>query len=629
MFPIIIFALASGAFLAPFLYAFGFCYPRGDDFDFAIKAMFFPDPFGALYEVGREWLTWSGRCAFHFLAVFFGRAADSRILCGLVCLSVALLFAVGAARFLSLRLPKRRAALAAPAVLLALFAFYGNLPDFYLYTDSLSVTLQEAAYLLFLGLFCEFLNSGDDIPRSLFVKTLLAGLFAAGVYEHAAFATGWTLFAILVFFDWKRAGAGVRRNLLKLTFFLGCGVCFSLFAPGNFARRASRGVDAVAGWERLASAPAEWLAALNDFLSFPGFAGFLALALLLGLYQRPAPLSRRVALAALFAFAGFSLIVVFAQALSDAPFSSSPKFNASLGFYAALCGFIIIFVAASRGKVLSDLSSVWARTINFSLGALFFCCVAASGNFQNTVANVLNGNMTLLADFMRARDEGLLAVADPAVWPERGLVGEIKNPDARKIKIDPAARPFEVLPVLNPVFPVYIREALSGDPRAWPNPYAAWARSIPAIRALSMEEIGELAANGGGLELRPSPELGEIASARLVPVRPASGVLPITVLALEFRGNFGGEIEVLRPSPLMVSRPSPLFLREKLLNWLLEQKTVSYSFAAGLTAAVLRGERRGQTAFIPLRVDYEGIIWPDVVFVSLKGGAFYRLRPWL
>lgn len=71
------------ALLLPFAYAFGFLFPRGDDFDEVTRAMFPFDLPGGLYEVAREWLTWSGRYTYHFLAVFLGKAGKSAPFTGL------------------------------------------------------------------------------------------------------------------------------------------------------------------------------------------------------------------------------------------------------------------------------------------------------------------------------------------------------------------------------------------------------------------------------------------------------------------------------------------------------------------------------------------------------------------
>ena len=54
--------------------------------------MFIFDLPGGIYEIAREWLTWSGRYTYHFLAVFLGKAAHIRAANGLLCALVMFLY---------------------------------------------------------------------------------------------------------------------------------------------------------------------------------------------------------------------------------------------------------------------------------------------------------------------------------------------------------------------------------------------------------------------------------------------------------------------------------------------------------------------------------------------------------
>ena len=80
--------------LLPFCWALGFLYPRGDDFDYAARAMFLLDVPGALVESVREWLFQSGRYTYHFLAVLLGKAGVWPLLSALVCAVVLALHAL-------------------------------------------------------------------------------------------------------------------------------------------------------------------------------------------------------------------------------------------------------------------------------------------------------------------------------------------------------------------------------------------------------------------------------------------------------------------------------------------------------------------------------------------------------
>ena len=74
--------------LLPFFWALGFLYPRGDDFDYATRAMFLLDVPGGIFESVREWLFQSGRYTYHFLAVLLGKAGVWPLLAALVCAAV-------------------------------------------------------------------------------------------------------------------------------------------------------------------------------------------------------------------------------------------------------------------------------------------------------------------------------------------------------------------------------------------------------------------------------------------------------------------------------------------------------------------------------------------------------------
>ena len=147
--------VALVALLLPFAYAFGFLFPRGDDFDEVTRAMFPFDLPGGLYEVAREWLTWSGRYTYHFLAVFLGKSGEIRPLYGLVCAGVAALFGLGLfglARVVSVQ--RGAAAFCGLLGVLVVLAGHQSLPNFYLLTDALTMGLLQAITLVFLWMLC-------------------------------------------------------------------------------------------------------------------------------------------------------------------------------------------------------------------------------------------------------------------------------------------------------------------------------------------------------------------------------------------------------------------------------------------------------------------------------------------
>ena len=177
------------ALLLPFAYAFGFLFPRGDDFDEVTRAMFPFDLPGGLYEIVREWLTWSGRYTYHFLAVFLGKAGDIRPLYGLVCAGVTALFGLGLyglARVLQVG----RGASAFSGLLAVVVALAGHhsLPNFYLLTDALTMGLLQSMTLIFLWALCRLWQAPAALARRARWQAIIVGVLTVGVFEHSALA---------------------------------------------------------------------------------------------------------------------------------------------------------------------------------------------------------------------------------------------------------------------------------------------------------------------------------------------------------------------------------------------------------------------------------------------------------
>ncbi|MDO5484557.1 MAG: hypothetical protein Q4F27_06570 [Desulfovibrionaceae bacterium] len=143
--------------LVPFVCAFAFCVPTGDDFDSATRAMFLFDVPGGFYEIGRAWLNWSGRYTFHFLAVFLGKAVEMRLAYALVCAAVPFLAGLaifGLARLAAPGLVRRDAVYLGGLAGLTLLACHQHVSTFYMQTDALTMGLQVALTLCFCCLVC-------------------------------------------------------------------------------------------------------------------------------------------------------------------------------------------------------------------------------------------------------------------------------------------------------------------------------------------------------------------------------------------------------------------------------------------------------------------------------------------
>ncbi|MDE5878420.1 MAG: hypothetical protein K2G99_00060, partial [Desulfovibrio sp.] len=490
--------------LLPFAWAFGFCFPAGDDFDEATRAMFLFDLAGGLYEIGREWLSWSGRYTYHFLAVFLGKAAELRLMCGLVCGAV---LALHGAAFYGLArvagLSRRNAAPVAALGLLALCGAYQQLPVFYLLTESLTSGLQSALALLFLWSLCllwkrcpDAENAGTEATRALRRARRLAcglGVAAVGVFEHAALAV---LFAAgvacaLAFADGRtqeegdaareRPGTPRPRLAAFLTVAFWCvgAALFSFLAPGNFARRAARGVDAETVRRQLEAVPADWLQALAGFVHslWPVAAVVLALLLVFLGSKGPRSLTRvdalRLAALAPAAFCLFSLALTTLHALSDVPLMGAAKLPASLSLYAAvaLCFTVYGLLLALPAR------PAWGRAVALLAGAALMGLCLNGDNFQRTLRTAVNGDLSLYARAMEARADWLRqeGAHETGAEPFRfGLMGELLHPGSRKRAIAPGAPVTLVAQWPRAVFPVIGRDGLSGRAPRWPNPWAAW-----------------------------------------------------------------------------------------------------------------------------------------------------------
>ena len=668
--------LGLGLGLAPFAWAFGFCFPRGDDFDEVTRAMFLFDLPGGLYEVGREWLSWSGRYTYHFLAVFLGKAGELRLVCGLVCAAVLALH--GAAIYGMARLaavPRRHAAPLAALALLALCTATDYLPGFYLLTEALTTGLQSAAALVFFWSLCALWARCAAAPpdeariRAARRTACLTGVLAAGVFEHAALAVlaGAAVALLLAWFRERRPKAPLHaarlKNFLLVSLWCLGGAVFSFLAPGNFARRAARGVDAEQVRAQLAAIPADWLGALKSFALSPWPLMALGLALLFLLLRKDrhpgqsAGLERREALLlaahAPAAFCLFSLAVTSLHALSDVPLHASPKLGASLGLYAALALGLSVFA------LLRALPGLPCRGLGLALvlGAGLLALGCGSDNFQRTLENAVNGDMALYAEAMQRRDAWLrhAGASSPRQGKLRfGLIGEILYPGSRTRAPAPGAPVTTVARWERQVFPVLGTDGLHPKAARWPKTWAAWMYGVeagavaPPGPAAAVAALGE---PGDAVALRLTPEARDLGLAGAWRVNAQAGPNPtfaLDWLVLTSEKALPKTLALLVPSPLSPERMAPgaaqaWLLRELArmpashsgtaafwpLRWATRTLTFStarrrvratpgsrfcYAFPLGPAAPLAAGK--------PAPGD-----WPALIFLKLNGNTFLRLAP--
>lgn len=673
--------------LLPFLYAFAFLFPRGDDFDEVTRAMFLFDLPGGLYEVGREWLTWSGRYSYHFLAVFLGKAGELRAVYGLVC--AAALTVYGLAVYGLARLSgsgRDRATFCGALGVLILLCCHQNLQTFYMLTDALTMGLQAGAALCFVWAACRLWLAPEAQMRKARRMAVLIGVLTVGIYEHSALAVAASVssFLWLAWLGWRRAkaqasgGTGMQgsagtaarlatarlrlRHFLILGLWCHAAMLFSFLAPGNFQRKAVRGISHETQWRQLGGACREWLD--SAFWFFDGLWPWAVLLLVLllrcalpctdGTEQGAAAQARRVdragacwlmvtvALAYLGLTAGLTLL----HALSDVTISSSSKLPAGLGVYAA-CAFGFVLWAGMDLLPAGAQNSLRKLPLWLLLMPLLAVPVL-SRNWLDTACNAANGAMPALARSLSQRyawleaqgaaaaSSGVLADASPKF----GLAGEIFRPGARQRRIDPAL-PQAVVQQLYPasVFPVHMDEPLPGSPEVWPNLWVAWLYGVGSVRSASPNPAAALApassATDPGSCTGPVPlavpgQLRDLGLEEAWLMQAQGGPNPTfanTWLVLRAVGTLPERIAILRLNPPDWQRLLPLPAQHILLERLERRSSLEADLAVRLAGQRLDFDSRDWQAGSKLYAFPVAATQPALaaLFFSPDQQRFYRL----
>lgn len=499
------------ALLLPFAYAFGFLFPRGDDFDEVTRAMFPFDLPGGLYEIVREWLTWSGRYTYHFLAVFLGKAGGLRPLYGLVCAGVTALFGLalfGLARVVQVE--RRAAAFCGVLAALVVLAGHQSLPNLYLLTDALTMGLLQAMTLVFLWTLCRLWHAPAAQARKARRLAIIVGVLTVGVFEHSALAALATcsVAVILALVDRfaaretepdaaQNARTRLRHMCVLWLWVLGA-VLVSFLAVGNQVRRATRHIDADVQMRQLAAAFDEWRqVAFWFFDSLWPWAVLLLVLLLRGLRgltplltcAKTARTGLLLALLAVAAYLGLSALLTVLHALSDVTISSTGKLPAGLAVFAAYAfGFALWGTLDACPLVERALARLPRQAVMILLLVPLFVMLASSANWRSTAINAANGSMVQLGLKLQERYDTLSAIGQHAQQhdapPRFGLLGEIYRPGARKRAVDASLpQPVVQRSIPDTVFPVQIGEALPGQPEAWPNLWVAWMFGLGSVHS--------------------------------------------------------------------------------------------------------------------------------------------------
>ena len=499
------------ALLLPFAYAFGYLFPRGDDFDEVTRAMFPFDLPGGLYEIVREWLTWSGRYTYHFLAVFLGKAGELRPLYGLVCAGVAALFGLGLFGLARVTLVGRGpAAFCGLLAVVVVLAGHQSLPNLYLLTDALTMGLLQAMTLVFLWALCRLWHAPAAQARRARWQAVIVGVLTVGVFEHSALAAlaCCTVAVLLALVDrfaeretepdaTQNARTRLRHMCILWLWVLGA-LLFSFLAPGNQVRRATRHIDTAVQMRQLAAAFDEWRQVA--FWIFDGlwpWAVLLLVLLLRGLRGQGPLLPRAktvrtgllLAALAVVAYIGLSALLTVLHALSDVTISSTSKLPAGLAVFAAYAlGFALWGILDACPAVERTLAHLPRQAVMIVLLIPLLVMLASSANWRSTMANAANGSMVQLGLQLQERYDTLRAIgqnAQPQDAPPRfGLLGEIFRPGARKRALDSSLpQPVVQRSIPDTVFPVQIGEALPPQPESWPNLWVAWMFGLGSVHS--------------------------------------------------------------------------------------------------------------------------------------------------
>ena len=497
--------------LLPFAYAFGFLFPRGDDFDEVTRAMFPFDLPGGLYEVAREWLTWSGRYTYHFLAVFLGKAGELRPLYGLVCAGVVALYGVGLYGLARVAKVER-----APAIfcgLLAVLVVLGGhqcLPNLYMLTDTLTMGVLQAMTLVFLWALCRLWHAPASQALKARRQAIIVGVLTVGVFEHSALAAlaACTVAVLLAFLD-KLASRETEpdsaqnprtrlRHVCTLWVWVLGALLFSFLSPGNQVRRATRHIDADVQMRQLAAAFDQWQqVVLGIFDGVLPWAVLLLVLLLRGLRKhrplRPQAHAARsgwlLALFALAAYLGLSGLLTVLHALSDVTITTAAKLPAGLAVFAAYAmGFALWGILDACPVAERTLARLPRQGILCVLLIPLLVMLASGYNWRTTAANAANGSMVQLGLQLQERYDTLRSIgqnAQPQDAPPRfGLLGEIYRPGARRRAIDPSLpQPVVQCSIPDTVFPVQMGETLPAQPETWPNLWVAWMYGLGSVRS--------------------------------------------------------------------------------------------------------------------------------------------------
>lgn len=477
--------------MLPFFWGFAFVFPQGEDFEYMSRAMCFLDLPGGLYEMGRQWLHSGGRYGLHFLQTFLGRAPESLLLNGAICL-LSLgsygLAVYGLTRLAAPAIPHRLGLFCGLLTMLGLCACHPQAHHIYALTQNLSLILPGGLWLCFLLTVCR-LWLADPFARrrrcrqAMFVAFLTVGLGEMSAHAALALALGAWLLAAL-------HRHPVRRELLRVLFVtLACTVI--VFAsPGRWATQAAHPLPEVwSDFER------DWLRSLSGLWTSLWCVPVLALALLLPHAQGEGriggqPLSPdipplRPGWLTVLALTGFLLVSLSMTALhaaGDAFSLADERLSAVLAIYGAATLTLALYpwLGAWNLRLLRH----GGRLALLLTAALLTLCLTF--NWRTAAEHAAAGDWIIGGDNIQERYNWLWDLGKaytPLDAPMRlGLAGLYNYPDSPRLTVDAHLPQVTVRALSETAAPVLAGESLRHAPQHWPNPWVAWFFGLGSVR---------------------------------------------------------------------------------------------------------------------------------------------------
>ncbi len=477
--------------MLPFFWGFAFVFPQGEDFEHMSRAMFFLDVPGGLYDMAQQWLSADGRYGLHFWQTVLGRAPESLLLNGAVCL-LALgsygLAVYGLARLMAPAMPHRLGLFCGLLTMLGLCACHPQAQYCYNLTQCLAYVLPGGIWLCFLLCLCRLWLADAPARKRLSRQAMLVALLTAGLGEmpaHAslALALGSWLLAV-------RHRHPARREYGRvLAVTLVC-VVVVFVSPGRWATQSVHPLPE--GWEDFAL---DWRHALSGLWTSLWIVPVLALALSLPHAQGPGrvggqPLPPDIPAVrpgwlsglAVLGFVLVSLSMTALHAAGDAFSLADERLAAVLSVYGAAS--LTLALYPWLGRLNLRLLQGRARLSLLLAAAVLALCL--TGNWRAAAEHAAAGDWVVSGDNLQARYNWLWDLGRVYMPPDApirlGLWGRHNYPDSPRLTPDPQLPQVAVRALSETARPVLAGESLRHDPRHWPNPWVAWFFGLGSVR---------------------------------------------------------------------------------------------------------------------------------------------------